>query len=425
MKSLKQYIFEKLSKEEFLDKIHNMYNDDYEAAYNLLTNYDKIIRSINDYDLNQPNDVLTLITLFKDRNLPLNVRNKSIIKNIYKEFNIDTINNFVNLCNDPTKDIFNINDGNEILRNNDLFKFEKGNEKLKDLIKYLIDIDYFSKPKNSASSGKFELLFILLFGKSKNGNGEDDIFSGDLHVGNDTIEIKSINTIKKSAASLGSNVGKTSLEELSVIFLQSIFTNKNDKETIKKIFNGTEERGNFEAEIRSFFRKNGNKQSFKTPQPNRCLGNTSANINIMSILNTFFNGKNISENLCKTIFECYIEVLLSQYGQENKTNDVLKALTANDNENNYNPFFIENNFIYCKRLTQITGAIQLFGYALAQNFNHILICNESNSECICIKNVKKAEVIRTVLDNIIFDPAEINNEKGGRINNVSKIKDFI
>ena len=157
------------------------------------------------------------------------------------------------------------------------------------------------------------------------------------------------------------------------------------------------------------------------PQPNRCLGNESANLNIMSILNTFLSKKEKNlEELCETIFKRYINVLLSQYSQNDETGDVFNTLKG------INPFFIKenDNFIYCKNLTQITGAIHLYGYALAQKFDHILICDESNAKCICIKNVNEVDTINDVLEYITFDPAEVNSDNSARKNNVSKIKDF-
>lgn len=421
MKTLQEYILEAMSQEDFLKKIHDIYNDDYESAHNVLTNYNKLIQSIENYGTNNQNtdDVLSLITLFDERGLPLNKRNKLIIKNVYKEFKIDTINDFVDYCTtQKPNNIFKNEE--EILRNKELFNFkDEKSKKLNDLVDYLIDIEYFSKSKNSAKSGKFELLFILMFGKAKDVNDKNEDSLGDLHLSNgEKIEIKAIRSEKNqtSKATLGANVGKnSSIKDLSETFLQSIFPD--DKDLIIKIFKGEIERQHTDR-IESFCKEKANKQSFKKPQANRCLGNESANINIMSILNTFLSKKekNPTKELCEIIFKSYINVLLGQYGQEDIDDNVFKNIT--------NPFEIIDNFIYCKKLTQITGAIHLYGYALAQDFNHILICDQSTSECICIKNVNKVGTIETVLKNITFDPAEVNSDNSARKNNVSKIKDF-
>jgi hypothetical protein len=256
-------------------------------------------------------------------------------------------------------------------------------------------------------------------------NNTDGNLSGDLHLSNgEKIEIKAIASKEDKKATLGANQG-VSITKLSETFLKNISSifEKNDIDTtLEEIFTSTSEDRQHTDTIKSFCKGKDNKQSFKNPQANRCLGNESANINIMSILNTFLSKNNIkpSKELCEKIFNCYINVLLSQYDKGGKTENVFDVLQG------FNPFFIKenDNFIYCKNLTQITGAIHLYGYALSNNFNHILICDQSTSEFICVKNVNNFKTIKTVLTKITFDPPEVNKEDSQRKNNVSKIKDF-
>ena len=409
MKTLQEYIFEKMSQEEFLKKIHYIYNDDYEYAFNVLKNYDP----------NQQKVESKLEKLFENKGLSA-LDNKSIIKNIRDNFDSDIINTFIELCENQNINMFNTNEEPEILRNDNLLNIK--NEKLTKLIKYLINIKDFAKPNNTANIGKFELLFILLYGtpiKSKDGN-----LTGDLHLSNGvTIEIKSINSQNiKSKTPLSSNIGEgelKSIKTLSEKFLRSIFTNEEDQDKIVEIFKS--ERKHFK-EIKDFLKSENqtNKTHARSRKsiPERCLANESAYINIMTILNTFFYGKEIPEDLCETLFRRYIEILLLQFGQADEKDNVFKELNKN-----YNPFYVKDNFIYCKKLTQITGAIHLYGYAKRDNFNHILIGDEASLKCICIKNVNTVEVIETVLKHIIFIAADAKDSTG-RHNNVSKIKNF-
>lgn len=460
MKTLREYILEAMKQEEFLQKIHDIYNDDYDEVFKVLSKHDP-------NTLKEKQEKLR--GLFEKRGLSLNNRNELIIKNICRVFNKNTIDDFIKLCVEQEQNIkkFNI-EGNEIEKVEiyELLNNNSENENLTKLIKSLIDIKDFKKPNNNSGIGKFELLFILLYGKPIDVNSKDSNLIGDLHLSNGvTVEIKAIDSNdEKSKAPLASNVGDKSIEELSKTFLKNIFEKEKDKKRIVNIFKDKKEQKNFDIIIKNFVQNNITNSRVRTSDQPRCLANETAYINIMTILNTFFNGKikqSEEKDLCETIFKSYINVLLSQFISERdkkqkfnleaETNKVFEYFV----QKQQNPFYIadididkykdkEKNelseifkdkdkdknkdkpkkFIYCKKLTQITGAIHLYGYALSKCFNHILICDESSLECICIKNVNKVETIENVLTHVIFLPADAV-ASSGRHNNISKIKKIL
>ena len=142
MKSLKQYIFEKMSKEEFLDKIHNMYNDDYDEVINKLNNNLVDIKDLcKTYcenkkidpkiwvELYEYSNIETLLTYLNENNGILDIKN-DVFQDEQNKFEYKNIFELIeNKLKNELKDKLDINENNlrQILENIANFKTNAGN----------------------------------------------------------------------------------------------------------------------------------------------------------------------------------------------------------------------------------------------------------------------------------------------------------
>lgn len=403
MKTLKERINES-SLTDIDAFIRDNINGNYQKALNILTRVisNENIECIENYpnNHNKKSHANKLISLFESKAIdPKDRKNKKILMSIYKNFDIDIIDCFLNGAeNKENKKVFFENAQYNIF---DLIckQSENNTEDYLSFLRYLYEkIDFSKSGTNNDKNGEGELLIQLFFG-DKSG-----IDKGDAFINGNPVEVKSI----RSRASLGSS--NTNIETLSTGFLNKIYTEvfgkkKNTKNPLLDIY---------KTNIRSY-KKNSSEYI-------RCLGDDKANENICIILNKFIDENNIdisknSEEICEKILNIYISVLLSQYNYPK--NVVLPSLTNIFN----NPFKVKDNKFECENLTHISGFIHLIGYKYSQNFNYIIMCKETGN-CYLLNCTQDLDKIYKHCETIKFDPMEGRaNESEGRTA-VSKIKNF-
>lgn len=403
--------------------IQNNINGNYQKALNILTRIisNENIECIENYPNNHNKNAHAnkLISLFESKLIdPKDRKNKKILVSIYKNFDIDIIDCFLNGAeNKKNKEVFFENEQYNIF---DLICKQSENitkDNTKDylsFLRYLYEkIDFSKTGTNNDKCGEGELLIQLFFGDNSDEIKDSDLDTnkGDAFINGNSVEVKSI----RSRASLGSS--NTNIETLSIDFLNKIYTEvfgkkKNTKNPLLDIY---------KTNIRSY-KKNGSVYI-------RCLGDDKANENIKNIINKFIDENNIdisknSNEICEKILNIYISTLLSQYNYTK--NAVLPPSTdvsLTDIILKNNPFKIKDNKLECDNLTHISGFIHLIGYKYSQNFDFIIMCKE-NGNCYLLDCTQELDKIYNQCKNIKFDPMEGRaNESEGRTA-VSKIKNF-
>lgn len=391
--------------------IRDNINGNYQKALNILTRIisKENIECIENYPTahNKNAHANKLISLFESKAIdPKDYKNKKILTSIYKNFDIDIIDCFLNGAkNKENKKVFFETPQYNIF---DLICKQSGNNDKDYLsfLQYLYEkIDFSKTGINNNKCGEGELLIQLFFGD------KSDTDKGDAFINGNSVEVKSIRT----RASLGSS--NTDIETLSTVFLNKIYTEvfgkkKNTKNTLLDIY-----KNNVRA-----YKKNDSAYI-------RCLGDGKANENIKNIINKFIDENNIdisknSEEICEKILNIYISTLLSQYNYTK--NAVLPPSTdviLTDIILKNNPFKIKDNKLECDNLTHISGFIHLIGYKYSQNFDFIIMCKETGN-CYLLDCTKNLNEIYKDCEKIKFDPMEGRANESKDRTAVSKIKNF-